>query len=130
MKSQSIACLLNESEHVYWIMDLENEMQSIWDLQSKRPSKMQGQCFFSKLGKAGNIGFGRGQKIILGVLPRPPGFDTPKVGRGVFIITNVCPQWMETTRFKTPPKINKLRIPAKKTCDLFRGVAKVPPTNF
>ena len=29
-KSQSITSLLNESEHVYWILDLENEVHSIW----------------------------------------------------------------------------------------------------
>ena len=28
-KSQSIAYLLNESEHMYWILDLENEVHSI-----------------------------------------------------------------------------------------------------
>jgi hypothetical protein len=32
MKSQSIAYLLNESEHIYWILNLGNEMHSIWDL--------------------------------------------------------------------------------------------------
>ena len=32
MKSQSIAYLLNGSEQIYWILDLENEMHSIWDL--------------------------------------------------------------------------------------------------
>ena len=32
MKSQSIAYLLNESEHVYWILGLEDEVHSIWDL--------------------------------------------------------------------------------------------------
>jgi hypothetical protein len=29
MKSQSIAYLLNESDHIYWIVDLENEVHSI-----------------------------------------------------------------------------------------------------
>ena len=29
MKSQSIAYLLNESEHVYWILDFEDEVHSI-----------------------------------------------------------------------------------------------------
>jgi hypothetical protein len=29
-KSQSIACLLNGSEHIYWILDLETEVHSIW----------------------------------------------------------------------------------------------------
>jgi hypothetical protein len=30
MKSQSIAYLLNESERVYWILDMEDEVYSIW----------------------------------------------------------------------------------------------------
>jgi hypothetical protein len=29
-KSQSIAYLLNGSEQIYWILDLENEVHSIW----------------------------------------------------------------------------------------------------
>ena len=29
-KSKSIAYLLNESEHIYWILDLEDEVHSIW----------------------------------------------------------------------------------------------------
>ena len=32
MKPQSIAYLFNESEHTYWILDLEGEVHSIWDL--------------------------------------------------------------------------------------------------
>ena len=32
MKSQLIASLLNGSEHVYWILDLEGRVHSIWDL--------------------------------------------------------------------------------------------------
>jgi hypothetical protein len=30
MKSQSIAYLLNGSEHIYWILDLEDKVHSIW----------------------------------------------------------------------------------------------------
>ena len=29
-KSQSIACLLNGSQSTYWILDLENEVHSVW----------------------------------------------------------------------------------------------------
>ena len=29
MKSQSIVYILNRSEHIYWILDLEGEMHSI-----------------------------------------------------------------------------------------------------
>ena len=32
MKSQSIAYLLNGSEHIYCILDLEGEVHLIWDL--------------------------------------------------------------------------------------------------
>ena len=32
MKSQSIASLLVRSAHIYWILDLEGEVHSIWDL--------------------------------------------------------------------------------------------------
>ena len=32
MRSQSIAYLLNDNEHIYWIWDLEGEVHSIWDL--------------------------------------------------------------------------------------------------
>ena len=32
MRLQSITYLLNESEHIYWILDLERKVHSIWDL--------------------------------------------------------------------------------------------------
>jgi hypothetical protein len=32
MKFQLVAYLLKGSEHVYWILDLEDEVHSIWDL--------------------------------------------------------------------------------------------------
>jgi hypothetical protein len=41
-KSQSIACLLNGSEHIYWILDLENQVHSIWVIWTSGPSRMQG----------------------------------------------------------------------------------------
>ena len=44
MKCQSIAYLLNESEHIYWILDLEGEVHSIW--ADKWLLKVQGQWFF------------------------------------------------------------------------------------
>ena len=42
MKSQSSAYFLNGSEHIYWILDLEDEVHSIWVTWTKRPSKLQG----------------------------------------------------------------------------------------
>ena len=32
MQSQSNAYLLDESEHIYWILDLEGEVHSIWKI--------------------------------------------------------------------------------------------------
>ena len=48
-KSQSIAYLLNGSEHIYWILDLENEVHSIWliwtsDVQECKGHTRVGTC--------------------------------------------------------------------------------------
>ena len=32
MKSQSISYILIGSTHIYWVLDLEGEVHSIWDL--------------------------------------------------------------------------------------------------
>jgi hypothetical protein len=46
MKSQSIAYLLNRSEHIYWILDLEDEVHSIWVIWTSGLQRMQGQLIF------------------------------------------------------------------------------------
>ena len=46
VKSQSIAYLLNGSEHVYWILDLEGEVHSIWDLWISGLQECKGNSFF------------------------------------------------------------------------------------
>ena len=58
MKSQSIAYLLNESEHVYWILDLDGEVHSIWDLWISGLQECKGNDF-SKLagGRAAIVGW-------------------------------------------------------------------------
>ena len=43
-KSQSIAYLLNESEHIYWILDLENEVHSIWVKWTSGLQECKGQA--------------------------------------------------------------------------------------
>ena len=75
MKSQSMAYLLSGSEHIYWILDLEGEVHSIWVLWTRRPSKMQGQLFF-EVGRGGqrfSVGF---RKVFLG-LPEGCGSRAP-----------------------------------------------------
>ena len=46
MKSQSIPYLLNESKDRYWILDLESEMHSIWDLWIRGLQLYKGNGFF------------------------------------------------------------------------------------
>ena len=46
MKPQSIAYLLNGSEHIYWILDLEGEVHSIWDLWISGLQECKGNGFF------------------------------------------------------------------------------------
>ena len=42
-KSQSTAYLLNGSEHIYWIVDLENEVHSIWVIWTSNLQECKGQ---------------------------------------------------------------------------------------
>ena len=46
MKSQSIAYLLNGSEHIYWILDLEYEMHSIWIIRTSGLQECKGNFIF------------------------------------------------------------------------------------
>ena len=46
MKSLPIAYLLNGSEHIYWILDLEGEVHSIWDLWLSGLQECKGNGFF------------------------------------------------------------------------------------
>ena len=52
MKSQSIACLLHGSEHIYWIWDLEGEVHSIWDLCASGLQKCKARIFSELGGRA------------------------------------------------------------------------------
>ena len=46
IKSQSMAYLLSESAHIYWILDLVSEVHSIWDLLSSGLQKCKDNVFF------------------------------------------------------------------------------------
>ena len=53
MKSHSIAYLRNESEHIYWTLDLEDEVTSTWDLWISGLQECKRQWFFqSRAGRA------------------------------------------------------------------------------
>jgi hypothetical protein len=53
MKSQLIAYLLNESEHLYWILGLKGEVHSIWGLWISGPQECKGNGFI-EVGQACN----------------------------------------------------------------------------
>ena len=46
MNSQSIVFLLNENEHTYWILNLENEMHSIWIIWTNGFQECKGNFIF------------------------------------------------------------------------------------
>ena len=59
MKSQSIAYLPIRSAHIYWILDLEDEVHLIWDLWSSGLQECKGHVFF-EVGRGGqhvSVGF-------------------------------------------------------------------------
>ena len=88
MKSQSISYLLNESDHIYWNLDLEGEMHSIWDLWTSGLKKCKSNGFF-EVGRDGqqfSVGLRNFKKNFAG-LPQP-GSDSPWKFVGVF---NVLP---------------------------------------
>ena len=53
-----MAYLLNESEHIYWILDLGDEMHSIWDLWRSGLQNCKGNGFL-EVGQ-------EGQKFLVG----------------------------------------------------------------
>ena len=58
MKSQSIAYLLNGNEHIYWILDIEGEVHSIWDLWISGLQECKGNGYFEveRAGKKSRLG--------------------------------------------------------------------------
>ena len=69
VKSQSIAYLLIGSAHIYWVLDSEGEVHSIWDLQSSGLQKYKG-FVFSKMSGTG-INFRLGSEISREDCPNP-----------------------------------------------------------
>jgi hypothetical protein len=85
MKSKSISYLFNESEDRYWILDLEGEVHSIWDLHISGLWECKGTGF-SKVGRASN-NFWSGPKnldIREKWLPLPESTSPEKVCGGKF----------------------------------------------
>ena len=65
-KSQSIAYILNGSEHIYWNLDPKNEVHSIWVIWTSGLQECKGHVM------VGGLGQGRGAKALAFlVLPVP-----------------------------------------------------------
>ena len=54
MRSQSIYCLLSGSACMYWILDPESELHSIWDLWTSALQECKAFFLFRKLGGVGS----------------------------------------------------------------------------
>ena len=50
--SNQLLILLNESEHIYWILDFKGEVHSIWDLWRSGLQECKGKGFY-EVGRAG-----------------------------------------------------------------------------
>ena len=48
LHSESITFLLGGSEHICWILDLEGEVHSIWDMCTSIFQEYKGNTFFGK----------------------------------------------------------------------------------
>ena len=111
MKSQSIAYLLNESEHIYWILDLEGEMHSIWDLWRSGLQECKSNGFF-EVGRGGQK-FSVGSKksrFLCGVAALARIYLPQKACRRediVLTITHVTLNAITcSTTIRTPPFLN------------------------
>ena len=62
MKSQSIAYLLNGSEHIYWILDLEDEVHSVWVIRTRSLQECKGIFFFFRESGGARNGFQLGSE--------------------------------------------------------------------
>jgi hypothetical protein len=51
-KSQSIAYLFNASEHIYWILDIGNEVHSIWVIWTSNLQECKGHAILRGLDQA------------------------------------------------------------------------------
>ena len=76
-KSQSIVYSLNESEDIYWILDLENEVHSIWAIWTSSLQECKGQA------RVGAVQ-GRGtEALAFTVLPMPATLTRATLIRGI-----------------------------------------------
>ena len=65
MKPQSIAHLLNGSEHIYWILDLQGEVHSTWDLWVSGLQECKSNEFLQNLVGGYATVFSQVQKILI-----------------------------------------------------------------
>ena len=96
MKPPVIAHLLYGSEHIYWILDLEGECTSMWDLWVSGIQECKSNDLFWNFGRAGeraSSSFWRVQKFIIfwtGGCPYPI-LTPPKSSWGEFNVLRDLP---------------------------------------
>ena len=56
IKSQSVVYLRSGSEHIYWILDLEGEVHSIWVIWTSGLQECKGKLFRSRAGQGPMFG--------------------------------------------------------------------------
>ena len=94
MTSQSIAYILNESEHIYWILDLGDEVHSLWVIWTSRLQECKGNFIFrSQVERTTSFGQDEKFRIVLWDLAGGTGWRAPApihlpliVRRGRYII--------------------------------------------
>ena len=100
MKSQSIAYLPIGSAHIYWILDLEGEVHSIWDLWSSNLQKCKVNIFFE-------VGWG-GQHISVGFIYISKGLPNPDLTPQKFVKGCLTPTHVNFLKIARPMVIHPL----------------------
>ena len=85
LESQWIVYLLRGSEHIYWVLGLKGEVQSIWDLWTSGLQECKGDFFWNRAGWATSLSHDIIVIIIIiitwwdymGCWIAGPGLDTP-----------------------------------------------------
>ena len=93
MKPQLIAYSLNGSEHIYWILDLEGEVHSIYDLWISGLQECKGNGFFEVSRVGGQKFSARSIKsgFVYGGLPLPKS-TSPEKFLGMFNVRHYLDQ--------------------------------------
>jgi hypothetical protein len=107
MQSQSLGCLQSGKEKIYRILDLDNEVHSIWVIWTSGLPKWRGNCFFKV--------WQGGQQFLIGIIKFHYFWDGLPEGGKLWALATIHP-WKFVggglTTIKASP--NYLKSPTKK----------------